>query len=103
MIAKEVDKLLEVGFIREVTCSEWLGNGKSQMYVDFNDINKACPKDNFLLLRIDILVNYMLLTFLNTFLVNNQIQMYLVDQEKTTAILLSCHMPFGLKNPGATY
>ena len=48
-------KLLEVGFIREIKHPEWLANlvmvpkkEKSwQLCVDFNDLNKACPKDPF--------------------------------------------------------
>ena len=54
-IAEEVEKLLEVGFIREVFYPEWLANvvmvkknnGKWRMYVDFTDLNKTCPKDSF--------------------------------------------------------
>ena len=57
----EVDKLLAVDFIREVFYLDWLSNvvlmkkanGKWRMCVDFTDINSACPKDNFSLLRID--------------------------------------------------
>ena len=32
-------------------------NGKWRMCVDFIDLNKACPKDSFPLLRIDQLVD----------------------------------------------
>ena len=60
-ITKEVTKLLTAGFIREVYYPEWLANvvlvkkanGKWRMCVDFTDLNKACPKDSFLLPRID--------------------------------------------------
>ena len=60
-ITDEVNKLLLVGFIREVYYSEWLANvvlvkktnGKWRMCVEFTDLNKACPKDSFPLLRID--------------------------------------------------
>ena len=45
-IAKEVQKLLEADFIREVYYPDWLANvvmvkkanGKSRMYVDFTDL-----------------------------------------------------------------
>jgi hypothetical protein len=54
-IMEKVDKLLATNFIREVFYPEWLANvimvkktnGKWQMCVDFTDLNKACPKDNF--------------------------------------------------------
>ena len=64
-IAEEVRKLLEAGFIREVYYPNWLANvvmvkkanGKWQMCVDFTDLNRACPKDSYPLLRIDTLVD----------------------------------------------
>lgn len=54
-IAEEVGKLQEAGFIREVYYPDWLanmmmvkkGNEKWRMCVDFMDLNKACPKDNY--------------------------------------------------------
>ena len=53
----EVIKLLAASFIREVYYSNWLANvvlvkkanRKWRMYVDSTDLNKACPKDSFLL------------------------------------------------------
>jgi hypothetical protein len=61
----EVKRLLNVGIIREVTYLEWLANtvmvkkanGKWRMCIDFTDLNKACPKDEFPLPRIDSLVD----------------------------------------------
>jgi len=55
VIAEEVGKLQEAGFIREVYYPDWLanmmmvkkGNRKWRMCVDFMDLNKACPKDNY--------------------------------------------------------
>ena len=47
--------------------------------MDFMDLNKACPKDSFLLPRIDQLVDstagHRLLTFMDAFLGYNQIKM----------------------------
>ena len=66
---------------------EWLANvvlvkkanGKWRMCVDFTDLNKAYPKYNFPLPRIDQLVDstagHKLLTFMDTFLGYNQIKM----------------------------
>ena len=64
-IEEEVRKLQEAEFIREVYYLDWLANivrvkkvnGKWRMCVDFTDLNKACPKDNYPLPRIDILVD----------------------------------------------
>jgi hypothetical protein len=61
----EVKRLLSAGVIREVKYLEWLANtvmvkkanGKWRMCIDFTDLNKACPKDEFLLPRIDSLVD----------------------------------------------
>ena len=87
-------------------------NGKWRMCVDFTDLNKACPKDSFPLLRIDQLVDstagHKLLSFMNAFSGYNQILMDEDDQEKTsfvTSQALYCYkvMPLGLKNARATY
>ena len=82
------------------------------MCVDFTDLNKACPKDNYPLLRVDILVDstalHQLLRFMDVFLGYNQIRMDEADQEKTSFVTsqgLFCYkiMPFGLKNVCAKY
>ena len=82
------------------------------MCVDFTDLNKACPKDNFPLLRIDQLVDstagHKLLMFMDAFSGYNQIRMAKEDQEKTMfktsqGLYYYKVMPFGLKNAGATY
>ena len=84
---EEVDKLLSANFIQEVYYPEWLANvdmvnksnGKWRMYVDFTDLNKACPKDSFPLPRIDQLVDsitgHELLNFMDAFSGYNQIMM----------------------------
>jgi hypothetical protein len=61
----EVNKLLKAGVIKETNHPEWLANlvlvrkssGKWRMCVDFTDLNKVCPKDDFPLPRIDQLVD----------------------------------------------
>jgi hypothetical protein len=61
----KVKRLLSASIIREVTYPEWLANtvmvnkanGKWRMCIDFTDLNKACPKDEFPLPRIDSLVD----------------------------------------------
>ena len=62
---EEVEKLKEAGAIKEVYYLEWLANivvvkkksGKWRVCVDFTDLNKACPKDHFPVLKIDQLVD----------------------------------------------
>ena len=87
-------------------------NEKWRMCVDFMDLNRACPKDSYLLPQIDILVDSMakhqLLSIMDAFSGYNQIRLDEADQEKTSFITnqgLFCYkvMQFGLKNAGATY
>ena len=97
-IANEVHKLQEADFIREVYYPNWLANvvmvmkanGKWMMCMDFTDLNRACPKDSYPLLRIDILVDstarHQLLSFMDAFSGYNQIKLDEVDQEKTSFV-----------------
>ena len=119
-VVEEVEKLLTTGFIREVYYPEWLANvvmvkksnGKWRMCVYFIDLNCACLKDSFPLLRInqlvDLTTSHELLTFMDAFSGYNQIRMNEEDQEKTIFVTSQGLyyyrvMPFGLKNVGATY
>lgn len=83
VIQKDVQKLLEAGFIKEVKNTEWLTNvvmvkkknGKWRICIDFTNLNKVCPKDCFLLPKIDQLVDttsrHQLLNLLNAFSVHH--------------------------------
>ena len=119
-INEEVSKLLQAGAIREVEYLEWLANvvvvkksnGKWRLCIDFTDIKKACPKDSFLLPRIDLIVDattgHELLSFMDAFSGYNQISMDPGDQEKTSFVTAQGTyfyrvMSFGLKNARATY
>ena len=82
-------------------------DGKVRVYVDFRDLNKVSPKDDFSLSHIDMLVNsttsHSMLSFMDGFSGNNKILMAPKDMEKTTFIIewgTYCYrvMPFGLKN-----
>ena len=61
------------------------------MRVDFTDLDKACPKGSYPLLRIDVLVDSMtghqLLSFMDTFSGYNQIRLDKADQEKTSFVI----------------
>ncbi|RVW29378.1 hypothetical protein CK203_108770 [Vitis vinifera] len=61
----EIVKLIEVGFIREVKYLTWIANivpmkkknGKIRVCVNFRDLNNACPKDDFPLPIIELMVD----------------------------------------------
>ena len=87
-------------------------NRQVRIYIDFCDLNRACPKDDFSLPHIDLLIDnttgYEMLSFMDKFLEYNQIRLAEEDQDKTSFTTLwgtYCYvvMPFGLKNAGATY
>jgi hypothetical protein len=116
----KVKRLLSVGVIREVTYPEWLANtvmvkkanGKWRMCIDFTDLNKACPKDEFPLQRIDSLVDTAasseLMSLLDCYSGYHQIWMKKEDEPKTSFITPNgtyCYlrMPEGLKNAGGNF
>ena len=83
---KEVIKQLKVGFSKLVHEVDWITNvvlvpkkdGKVRMCVDFRDLNKAYPKDDFPLPYIDVLVDNttgsVLMSFMDGFSGYNQIK-----------------------------
>ena len=97
-IKEEVRKLTIAKFIREVYYLDQLAymvmvkkvNGKWRMCVDFTDLNKACPKNSYLLPHIDQLVDstvgHKLLSFTDAFSSYNQVRMDEADQEKTSLV-----------------
>jgi hypothetical protein len=64
VIKREIARLLDAGFVKEVYHPNWLANpilvpkkNKDwRMCVDYTDLNKACQKDPFRLPRIDQVV-----------------------------------------------
>ena len=119
-IKEKVSKQLKVGFIKPIHQAKWVANvvlvpkkdGKVRMCVDFRDLNKACPKDDFPLTHIDVLVDNTvgsaLMSFMDSFLGYNQIKMAPKDMTKTTFTTecrIYCYMvmSFGLKHAGGTY
>jgi hypothetical protein len=82
------------------------------MCIDYTSLNRACPKDPFVLPRIDQIIDAVAgsesLCFLDAYSGYNQIKMAKEDQEKTafiTPLGAYCYtsMTFGLRNAGATY
>ena len=97
----------------------WLANpvlveksdGSWRMCIDYTSLNKACPKDEYLLPRIcqivDSTTSCELLSFFDTYSGYHQISIA-IDDEKIafiTSFGIFCYtkMAFGLKNGGATY
>ncbi|KAL0454263.1 UNVERIFIED_CONTAM: Transposon Tf2-12 polyprotein [Sesamum latifolium] len=120
LIEIKLNKLIKVGFIREVKYPTWISsivpvrkkNGQIRVCVDFRDLNSACPKDDFSLpiaeLMIDATMGHEALSFMDGSSGYNQIRMAPKDEELTafrTPKGIYCYkvMPFGLKNAGATY
>jgi hypothetical protein len=119
VIKREITRLLDDSFIKEVYDPDWLANpilvrkkNKDwRMCVDYTDLNKASKKDLFILPRIDEVVDSMagcsLLCFFDCYLSYQQIPLKEEDQIKTSFITLFgafCYttMLFGLKTIGAT-
>ena len=120
VVRSKLRRLREAGAIKETFFLEWLANtmvvkkkiGKLRVCIDFTDLNRACPKDPFLMLKIDQLVDatygHPRMSFLDTFQGYHQIALAPEDQEKMAFISSDANyhytvMPIGLKNARATY
>jgi hypothetical protein len=119
-IKLEVEKLLKAGFIYPVALTDWVSNlvpinkkqGTIRVCVDYRDINKACPKDNFPTPFVDHIVDDCagseIFSLMDGFSGYNQINIVPVDQHKTSFIcpwgtFAYRKLPFGLKNASATF
>ncbi|PKI71969.1 hypothetical protein CRG98_007652 [Punica granatum] len=119
-IKEEVIKQVDAGFLEVCNYSEWVANivpvekknGKVRVCIDYRDLNRASPKDNFPLPHIDVLVDNIVrhtqFSFMDGFSGYNQIQMAEEDMIKKTFGTMwgtFCYkvIPFDLKNAGATY
>jgi len=86
LVKKEIEKLLEVGFIKPIDYLEWMANivsmkkpiGEIKLCMNFKDLNKACPKDDFPLPNIDMIIDslagYEMLSFMDGFSRYNHIK-----------------------------
>jgi ribonuclease HI len=116
----EVHRLLEAKFIEPITYPTWLANkvmvqkksGKWRMCKDFTSLNKACPKDNFPLPRIDKIVDSAagceVMSLLDCF--SGYHQIYMKEEDKASTSFVThfgtycfIRMPEGLKNAGSTF
>src|ERR1044072_8333687 len=120
-IGEEVKRLLDAQFIRETQKATWIAKpvlvpkkdtDVLRMCVDYGPVNKHCPKYHFPLPRINQIIDSTagcdLLSFLDAYSGYNQIRMKEDEEDNTSsiqpyAVFITRTMPFGLKNPGATY
>ena len=97
-IKAEVMKQFNTGFLVVTSYPQWVANvvlvpkkgGKVRMCVDYRDLNRASPKDDFPLPHIDVLVDntaqHKVFSFMDGFSGYNQIKMAPEDMEKTTFV-----------------
>jgi hypothetical protein len=116
----EVEKIIKAGFIYPMALTDWVSNiilidkkqGTIHVCIDYRDINKAYPKDNFTTPFIDQIVDDCagseIFSLMDGFSGYNQINIVPADQHKTAFIcpwgtFTYRKIPFGLKNAGATF
>jgi hypothetical protein len=119
-IKLEVEKLLKVGFVYPIALTNWVSNlvpvtkkqGTICVCVDYRDINKACPKDNYPTPFVDQIVDDLcrseIFSLMDGFSGYNQINILPADQHKTSFIFpwgtfTYRKLPFSLNNVGATF
>lgn len=110
----------DAGFLAVTSYSPWVANivhvpkkdDKVRMCVDYRDLNRATPKDDFPLSHIDVLVDitaqFSIFSFIDGFSGYNQIKMAPEDMENTMFITpqrtFHCKViPFSLENAWVTY
>ena len=95
-IKEEINRLLDARFIRSCPYAEWISNivpvekkdsGKIKVCIDFRDLNKATPKDEYTMPIADMLINeasgHRVISFLDGNAGYNQIFMAEEDTSKT--------------------
>jgi hypothetical protein len=100
VIKLKVEKLLKVSFVYPMALTDWVSNlvpvtkkqGMIHVCVDYRDINKSCPKDNYPTPFVDQIVDDCamseIFSLMDGFSGYNQINILPVDQHKTSFIFL---------------
>jgi hypothetical protein len=121
-VKREIEKMLEAGFIRPCRYAEWISSivpiqkkdGRWRVCVDFRNLNRATPKDEYSMPVAETLINAAADNKISSFMDGNssynQIFMAPEDIHKTAfrvpgdvGLFKYVVMTFGLKNAGATY
>jgi hypothetical protein len=121
-VKKEIEKMLEAGFIKPCRYATWISSivpvqkkdGRWRVCVDFRNLNRATPKDEYPMPVAKTLINAAagnkILSFMDDNAGYNQIFMAVKGIHKTAFRVLGVVglfeyvvMTFGLKNAGATY
>jgi ribonuclease HI len=122
-IKEEIGRLLKANFIKPCRYADWIsnivpvekkGSSKLRVCIDFRDLNRATPKDEYPMPIADMLINdasgNKVISFLDGNAGYNQIFMAEEDAFKTAfrcpgfvGLFEWTVMTFGLKNAGATY
>jgi hypothetical protein len=121
-VKKEIEKMLEAGFIRPCRYTEWIfsivpvqkKDGRWWVGMDFRNLNRATPKDEYPMPVAETLISAAtgnkILSFMDGNAGYNQIFMASEDIHKTAfrvpgamGLFKYVVMTFGLKNAGATY
>lgn len=120
LVKEKLEKLISTNFIWPLAYASWISkflpiskkDGSIHICIDFWDVKKACPKDDFPLPNIDTIVDltagHSMFSLMDGFSGYNQIRIAPEDQEK---IVFTCAwgmffwnvMPFELNNIRATY
>jgi hypothetical protein len=96
-VKEEVDRLLQAGFIQLCRYAKWVSNivpvekkntGKIRVCVDFRNLNRAIPKDEYPMPIVDVLISHAsgnwMISFLDGNTSYNQIFMDSEDVSKMT-------------------
>ena len=96
LVQQEINKLLKAGFIRTSRIVEWISNivpvkkknGKIRVCIDFRDLNRSTPKDEYPMPVADMLIDnttgFRVFSFMDGYSGYNQIYMAEEDIHKTT-------------------
>ena len=125
LVKKELDKLIEAGFIYPILSSEWVspivvadkppgpnGEFRIRLCQDYRKLNAATRKDHYPLPFTDIILDKVAgskrFSFLDGYAGYNKIHIKKEDQSKTTfttdwGTFAFCRMPFGLTGAPATF
>jgi len=98
VVKSEVEKILHVGFIYLIPLIDWVSNiipvmkknGIIHVYVDYRDVNHACPKENYLTPFIDPInddyADSKIYSFMDVFSGYNQFNILPANQPKNAFI-----------------